>query len=140
MNFVPKGVVIQPDEIVVGGRIYKKAYVKYILKNHTARECLRYFPGIHHPTSIRVMARRAGMAPKPDPRRKYNPEGNANGGRKEIDTICWDCANATNGNLCPWVKDYTPVEGWDAIPKRIKFNDIITDSYIVMACPNFKEG
>lgn len=140
MRRLPKGVAIQPDEIVIGGKAYKREYVKRIFKNHTARECLRFFPDIHHPTSIRVMASRVGIAPKPDPRRKYNPEGNANGGRKEIDTICWDCANATNGNLCPWVKDYTPVEGWDAIPKRIKFNDAITDSYIVIACPNFKEG
>lgn len=29
-------------------------------------------------------------------------------------TLCWQCKNSTNENLCPWVKNFTPVRGWDA--------------------------
>jgi hypothetical protein len=76
-------------------------------------------------------------------RRKCNENevsvGGINGGSKS-DTICWECANATDQSKCCWVKDYTPVEGWDAVPRRIRYNGSIVDSYMVKACPNFKEG
>ena len=52
-------------------------------------------------------------------------------------TLCWKCQNATGG--CSWSSDFTPVEGWNAMPTRIRqskgYKD--TDSYIVKKCPQF---
>lgn len=51
-------------------------------------------------------------------------------------TLCFDCGNATNPDVCPWVRDGTPVQGWTAKPTVIgrsyKF-----DSYRVEGCPLF---
>lgn len=55
------------------------------------------------------------------------------------DTLCWDCEKATGG--CSWSDKLIPVEGWDAIPTKIKM--VIykeTDSYKVLNCPLFKKG
>lgn len=60
------------------------------------------------------------------------------------DTICWDCKKATNGDLCPWAENFTPVEGWEATPTRIisaynpEGNGIT--SYCVHKCPLFERG
>lgn len=124
--------------VFVGNVPYSRKYVEKIFKTHTAKELLSVFTGLKSPHSIRSVARRLGIEIKMDPRRKYNPE--ANGGGKVTESICWQCANATDGSKCSWARDFTPVEGWDAIPKRIKFNEYITDSYIVRGCPKFKEG
>ena len=66
--------------------------------------------------------------------------------KKEIErtkhiTLCWECAKA--GGLCSWSKNFTPVDGWTAVPTKIvasqygdKSNTI--DSYDVYACPEFE--
>lgn len=60
------------------------------------------------------------------------------GCRKSIQhTLCWDCANATNGNACPWVESFDPVPGWWARPTVVKFFRENTDSYQVVKCPLF---
>lgn len=51
--------------------------------------------------------------------------------------LCWHCACATNGNLCSWARDGTPVEGWRAEPTYIKSNDGFEHSYAVRECPLF---
>lgn len=61
---------------------------------------------------------------------------------KKIHTICWNCKNACCG--CEWSKNYTPIQGWDAIPTQIYVNadgkKSYTDSFIVQKCPNFERG
>lgn len=56
-------------------------------------------------------------------------------------TLCWDCAN--NGGRCSWSKDFTPVDGWTAIPTKIpaqvyKGDGRMIDSYCVCECPEFE--
>ena len=53
-------------------------------------------------------------------------------------TLCWDCANATNGEVCPWANDFTPVPGWEA-EKTYLMQDSLSpyESYHVKKCPLF---
>lgn len=63
-------------------------------------------------------------------------------------TLCWDCANATEINKCPWCAEFKPVEGWWAIPKKTKYRLEATpnlpirwreeDTYCVLMCPLFE--
>ena len=52
-------------------------------------------------------------------------------------SLCWDCANSTNSEVCPWARELTPVKGWDAKPYRLG-GVAPMDSYIVSDCPLFK--
>lgn len=54
-------------------------------------------------------------------------------------TLCWNCANATDHAACPWVEDFTPVPGWTAT-KTLLMQDTASpyESYLVTACPLFK--
>ena len=52
--------------------------------------------------------------------------------------LCWKCARATNGNLCPWVKNFIPVPGWEAEPTTIyttSHQGDAIDSYRITKCP-----
>ena len=49
------------------------------------------------------------------------------------DSLCWDCRNATGG--CEWSQSFTPVDGWEAIPRTIGDED----SFCVIKCPKFVE-
>lgn len=54
-------------------------------------------------------------------------------------TLCWDCAK--NGGLCSWSENFTPVEGWEAVPTKIQaygHADGVIDSYKVISCPEFE--
>lgn len=51
--------------------------------------------------------------------------------------LCWRCARATSGLLCPWVRDGSPVDGWRAEPTYIKSNDNFEHSYAIRECPLF---
>ena len=54
-------------------------------------------------------------------------------------TLCWDCKNANKPHICPWFRDYTPVEGWNA--KKTYIGGVSQyDSYLVMDCPLFVRG
>ena len=62
-------------------------------------------------------------------------------------SLCWDCANATNPDKCPWVGDGEPVDGWWARKDKIKFSFAdwdgkiktkMTDTYCVIMCPLFE--
>lgn len=56
------------------------------------------------------------------------------------ETICWTCENALGD--CSWHTSFTPVDGWDAIPTKIKgaFPDSPEiDSYCVLKCPNYRK-
>lgn len=64
-------------------------------------------------------------------------------------TLCWDCAHAVpnpaTGAGCPWSMRFEPVEGWAAELRTLKnyaeANKPREDvSYIVTACPLFREG
>ena len=50
------------------------------------------------------------------------------------DSLCWDCKNATGG--CEWSQSFTPVDGWEAIPRTIRDDD----SFLVIKCPKFEKG
>lgn len=67
---------------------------------------------------------------------------------KQNKTLCWICQKA--GGLCSWSKNFTPVEGWEAIPteitsyttggtkrarERIK---VCYGSYNIIKCPEFE--
>lgn len=54
-------------------------------------------------------------------------------------TLCWECDKACG--RCSWSKDFTPVEGWKAIPTKIRKRDNnygYMDSFIVLECPEFE--
>lgn len=54
------------------------------------------------------------------------------------ETLCWGCQNFAK---CSWARG-VPVEGWDATPTKIvhcsKGEKVITESYIVNSCPQYK--
>ena len=61
------------------------------------------------------------------------------------DTLCWGCEKA--GGKCSWSKNFTPVEGWKAVPTKVfqytsgekgKQYRYYTDSYDVYECPEFE--
>jgi len=50
------------------------------------------------------------------------------------ETLCWTCANALK--RCSWSRNFSPVEGWDAIPTKIRMDrGIAIDSFFVRDCP-----
>lgn len=51
--------------------------------------------------------------------------------------LCWKCKRSTNVNMCPWVRNGTPVPGWKATPTYIKSNDGFEESYAIRECPLF---
>ena len=51
-------------------------------------------------------------------------------------TKCWTCGNATNLNACPWARDGTPVDGWEATPTVIG-RGYTYESFYVAECPLF---
>lgn len=58
-------------------------------------------------------------------------------------SLCFNCQH-TSASECSWFYDYTPVEGWEAIPvskigatQPCKENEK-PESYIVLKCPNFE--
>lgn len=53
-------------------------------------------------------------------------------------TLCWDCRNAVNG--CSWARKGKPVNGWKAIPTKIKdpmSRKGYNESFVVQECPLF---
>jgi len=75
-------------------------------------------------------------------------------GRKEIESLCWDCKHAVPNfeklQGCSWSAFFIPVKGWDAIPTIINNGYVGTNdkqillpkvkSYCVLHCPNFEKG
>ena len=53
-------------------------------------------------------------------------------------TLCWNCRNATNPDVCPWVRDFTPVKGWKAESNMVGRKPYIYESFLVKECPLFK--
>lgn len=55
------------------------------------------------------------------------------------DTLCWECENQCGG--CAWSREFKPVEGWKAIPTKVKAehygNGRCIDSFDVRECPEF---
>lgn len=58
-------------------------------------------------------------------------------GKVTKQTLCWDCKNSTKPDICPWVRDFTPVPGWTAEKTEIRN---LGESYLVKECPLFKRG
>lgn len=58
--------------------------------------------------------------------------------RQKRETLCWDCQNAISG--CSWARNFTPVEGWTAVPTEIEpfgTSTKPTKSFCVLNCPLF---
>lgn len=62
-------------------------------------------------------------------------------------SLCWDCACATDSSRCPWATESKPVKGWWAKPHTIWFmqtnadgsrHRVETESYCVIMCPLFR--
>lgn len=64
-------------------------------------------------------------------------------------TLCWSCQQADKGMVseCAWVREFKPVDGWDAEPTTRKMYGFtrhgksvykIEDSFCVFACPLYK--
>lgn len=64
--------------------------------------------------------------------------------QEEGNTLCETCAHAAKGCVspCPWAREFKPVEGWDAVhrPLKLKRGEGCTDSYLVRACPLYRNG
>lgn len=65
--------------------------------------------------------------------------------KRKPSTLCWKCANATDGRKCPWVAFGTPVKGWTADKTVITYQDytqgtVQQHSYKVHECPLFVPG
>lgn len=70
--------------------------------------------------------------------------------KKEPATLCLICGKSGYGDFsgCPWEKSFTPVDGWEAIPTKIKsgYTSKITgktvkcyeDSFCVLQCPLYE--
>lgn len=54
------------------------------------------------------------------------------------ETLCWDCAKATDGNRCPWAYG-KEVDGWTVEETIIDNEGNIARSYLVIACPLYEE-
>lgn len=64
---------------------------------------------------------------------------------KKHRTLCWDCEKACG--RCSWSKNFTPVEGWNAIPTKWlssttrakrSIKKYYVDSFDVYECPEFE--
>lgn len=66
-----------------------------------------------------------------------SPKGYCHNAERLRESICWSCANATNGNKCKWVKNFTPIEGWKAIKKNIAYSNGDGETYEIRYCPNY---
>ena len=56
-------------------------------------------------------------------------------------SLCWYCANSTNGSKCPWARSFTPVAGWEAEKTQIKGNGKGAEGYVsynVRKCPLYR--
>ena len=56
-------------------------------------------------------------------------------------SLCWSCANSTNGSKCPWARSFVPVPGWEAEKTQIKGNGKGAkgyESYNVRKCPLYR--
>ena len=57
------------------------------------------------------------------------------------DTLCVSCAHAGDRyGVCPWSREYKPVEGWSSIRRDIPIHTGLTESYFAIDCPKFVEG
>jgi hypothetical protein len=53
-------------------------------------------------------------------------------------SLCWDCALATQPWKCEWADRFEPVPGWEAEECYCGQNGSGYESYNVIACPKFK--
>ena len=56
---------------------------------------------------------------------------------------CCNCKKFAGG--CSWSRSFTPVEGWTAVPTLInhgghKGYERLTESYMIIKCPEFEKG
>ena len=48
--------------------------------------------------------------------------------------------NATNRFACPWVEDFSPVDGWVVKKSKRRYNLNDYESFEIIECPLFERG
>lgn len=75
--------------------------------------------------------------------RYWGLQGGEYDSKAKKETLCWKCAKATK-DVCAWMRDGKPVEGWDAtkmeVASRSGGRDYTVRSYCVKKCPEFERG
>lgn len=54
--------------------------------------------------------------------------------------LCWNCKNATNRFACPWVEDFSLVDGWVVKKSKRRYNLNDYESFEIIECPLFERG
>lgn len=106
-------------------KLEKTAYELGMAKNLVA---VKYCPGCINCTSTLKGGQKCKLSKR--------AVGNSDYCSKYVarpDSLCWDCKNAVGG--CEWSQNFTPVDGWEAIPRTI----CDEDSFCVIKCPKFVE-
>ena len=57
--------------------------------------------------------------------------------RKRMQPCC-TCKKFAGG--CAWSARFEPVKGWDAVPTRINQGGVMSDSYMIINCPEYDRG
>lgn len=117
-------------EVRFCGHMYDKEWLRNYLSQHTAQEVLNELPNVKTVANVYQKATQLGVSLVKMTEHDFAPSK----------TLCWQCANATDGNKCSWVRDNTPVDGWEAEKTEIQYGYNITKSYSIKKCPLFKEG
>lgn len=54
-------------------------------------------------------------------------------------TLCWDCTNSIRPEICPWAREFIPVDGWEAEETEcMDTTDRPYSSFLVKKCPLFE--
>ena len=107
------------------GKLEKTAYELCMAKNLVA---VKYCPDCINCTSTLKGGQKCKLSKR--------AVGNSDYCSKYVacpDSLCWDCKNAVGG--CEWSQSFTPVDGWDTIPRTIRDDD----RFCVIKYPKFVE-
>lgn len=66
---------------------------------------------------------------------EINPKNKSLRGAKQL---CFSCKKACGG--CSWSTWFRPVQGWKAVPTKIRQGYQTVESFHIMDCPEYKEG
>lgn len=118
----------------------KPIYINYNGECHTVREWAELLD-IHYSTILKRVNKGLTAA------ECLRAERVGSRGNYKTFTLCWSCAKACGG--CSWSREFKPIDGWDAIPTKIRIPDDdggarYCDSFKITACPQYvadsKEG
>lgn len=120
---LPNSKMPQEVKIKINGKTFTAQELRDFLCVRTAKQAAADL-GIHVAT-VRYHAKSVGVQTAYEGSKSQQP--------------CWKCAKATNGLLCPWVMDGSPVKGWTAEKTQIWQGDNFIYSYKIKSCPLFEK-